>query len=31
VAQQAASPGDTGDRKEYFLGGSIGLRWPSLW
>ena len=31
VAQQAASPGDEGDRKEYFLGVSLGVRWPSLW
>lgn len=30
VAQQAASPGDTGDRKEYFLGFSLGIRLPAL-
>jgi hypothetical protein len=28
VAQQAASPGDRGDRKEYFLGLTFGLRLP---
>jgi hypothetical protein len=31
LAQQEASPGDAGDRKEYFLGASVGLRWPALW
>ena len=28
LAQQAASPGDIGDRKEYFLGATFGVRLP---